>query len=432
MATMIDVALLRDEPDTLAAALRRRGLDVDVSELADLDRLRREVRAQAETLRAEQRQTGKRIAGLEGDEKQGAIAEAGRLADEYRRLLGEADELDRRFHDVWVSIPNPPHDSVPDGDDESDNVEVRRFGEPTEFSFPPKDHLDLGEALGIIDVERAAKVSGSRFAFLKGGAVMLEFALVRYAFDRLAAEGFTAVVPPALVREEAVFGTGFFPTGRDQVYAVGVSEDDESPIEPDSLYLAATAEIPLAALHSDEILDEADLPIRLAGFSPCFRREAGTYGKDTRGMFRVHQFDKVEMFSYAHPDHTWEEHEYLVAREEALVQGLGIPYRLVNVCIGDLGDPAAKKYDIEAWFPGQGAYREITSCSNTTDFQARRLRIRYRTEDGENRIAHTLNGTAVAIGRTLVAILENYQQEDGSVLVPEMLVPYTGFERIGR
>jgi seryl-tRNA synthetase len=431
MAAMIDVALLREQPDVLEAALARRKLDIDVAELAALDRRRRDVRSRAEALRAQQRQSGKRIASLEGDEKQEAIEEAGRLAEEYRSSLAEADELDARFHGIWVTIPNPPHGSVPDGDDDTDNVMVRTFSEPTEFSFEPKDHLDLGETLGIIDVERAAKVSGSRFVYLMGRAALLEFALVRYALDRLDEQGFTPVVPPALVREEAVFGTGFFPAGREQVYAVGPSVDDESPIEPDSLYLAATAEIPLAALYSDEILDEADLPIRLAGFSPCFRREAGTYGKDTRGMFRVHQFDKVEMFSYAHPDRTWEEHEYLVAREEELIQGLGLPYRLVNVCIGDLGDPAAKKYDIEAWFPGQGAYREITSCSNTTDFQARRLRIRYRGADGENRIAHTLNGTAIAIGRTLVAILENYQQQDGSVLVPEALVPYTGFERIG-
>jgi seryl-tRNA synthetase len=280
-------------------------------------------------------------------------------------------------------------------------------------------------------VERATRLSGSRFSYLKGAAALVEFALIRYVMDILDGAGFTPVVPPVLVREEAVFGTGFFPGGREQVYAVGVDPELTGNVESDALYLAATAEIPLAALHMDEILDEAELPLRYAGFSTCFRREAGTYGKDTRGMFRVHQFDKVEMFSYSHPDKTWEEHEYLVAQEEKIIQGLEIPYRMVNVCTGDLGDPAAKKLDIEAWMPGQERYREITSCSNTTDFQARRLRIRYKDAEGDNHLAHTLNGTGVAVGRTLIALLENHQQEDGSVRIPEALVPYTGFEQIG-
>jgi seryl-tRNA synthetase len=258
--------------------------------------------------------------------------------------------------------------------------------------------------------------------------VLLEFALVQWALGRLTAAGFTPVVPPVLVRDTALFGTGFFPGARDQVYAVGVS-DPEGEVISDGLYLAGTSEVPMAGMFADEILPAADLPMRFAGFSTCFRREAGTYGKDTRGMFRVHQFDKVEMFSFVDAARSWDEHEFLVGMEESLVQALGIPYRVVNVCSGDLGDSAAKKYDIEAWFPGQGAYREITSCSNTTDYQARRLKIRVRSDDG-TAVAHTLNGTAVAAGRTLIAILENNQQADGSVIVPEVLRPYLGLDRL--
>ena len=427
---MIDLTLLRNDPEGLAAALARRHLDVDVPELAALDRRRREARAGAEERRAAQRRSGKEIASLKGGEKEAAIVAAARLAEEYRAALAEADALDAAFDEVWRTLPNPPHQSAPTGAGEADNVEVRRWGGVPAPSFTARDHVELGEALGIIDTERGAKVSGARFAYLRGPGALLEFALVHFAVARLGAAGFTPVVTPAMVREEALYGTGFFPGAREQVYAVGSSERGGTPIEPDGLYLVGTAEVPLAAQHTDEILEGSSLPLRYAGFSTCFRREAGTYGKDTRGIFRVHQFDKVEMFSFCHPERSWEEHEYLLSREEDLVQALGIPYRVVNVCTGDLGDSAAKKYDIEAWLPGQQAFREITSCSNTTDFQSRRLRIRFRDEEGSARLVHTLNGTAVAVGRTLIAILENYQQADGSVVVPEVLRPLVGMERI--
>ncbi len=417
---MIDINLLRKDPEALAAAMAHRGLDdFDVAVLADLDQRRRDVRVRAETLRSEQRDAGKEIAKLEGDAKQQAIAKVAELADVYKEALAEADRLDGEFEEAWVPLPNPAHESVPRGTGEHDNEEVSRWGEIPEFGFEPKDHQDLGEALGILDIERAAKVSGSRFAYLKGQAVILEFALVRWAVDELSGAGFTPVVPPVLVREEALFGSGFFPEAREQVYA---TKDDD-------LFLAGTAEIPLAALHLDEILPGEDLPIRYVGFSTCFRREAGTYGKDTRGIFRVHQFDKVEMFSFCHPDESWDEHEFLFSQEEKLIRALGLPHRVVNVCTGDLGAPAAKKYDIEAWLPSQQAYRELTSCSNTTDFQARRLRIRFRSEGG-NRLVHTLNGTAIAVGRTLLTIMENFQQADGSIVVPEVLRPYAGFDVI--
>ena len=426
---MIDVSLLRTDPTGLAASFVHRGLEVDVPGLVALDEGRRRARAAAEELRAEQNRTGKEIARLQGADKQQAIAAAADLAERYKAALQQANELDQRFEAVWVPLPNPPHASVPKGVSDADNVVIKTVGKVPQFDFPILDHVDLGERLGILDMDRGAKVSGSRFGFLKGRAVVLEFALVQWVLGRLMAEGFTPVVPPVLVRDQAMFGTGFFPGARDQVYAVGVS-DPAGAITSDELYLVGTAEVPLAGMHAEEILDGADLPRRYAGFSTCFRREAGTYGKDARGIFRVHQFDKVEMFSFCNPERSWEEHETLLAIEETLISALGIPYRVVNVCSGDLGDSAAKKYDIEGWFPGQQAYRELTSCSNTTDFQARRLRIRYRDGGGEAAVAHTLNGTAVAIGRTLIALLENGQQADGSVVVPEVLRPFAGFERL--
>jgi len=416
---MIDLAVLRETPNALRDALRRRHADIDVDELMRLDERRRTVRTEAERIRAGQKAAGKEISSLEGEARRQAIADAGQLAESYKRLLAEADDLDDEFHTLWINVPNMAHPSSPDGTTEEDAVEVRRWGNPADFGFPVRDHQDLGEALGIIDIERAVRISGSRFAYLKGKAAELELGLVRFAMDRLTANGFTPVIPPVLVRDEALFGTGFFPTERDQVYAV----------ERDELFLVGTSEVSLAALHLDEILDEAVLPVRYAGYSTCFRREAGTYGKDTGGIFRMHQFNKVEMFSFCHPDRSWEEHEHMLAIEEQVLQELELPYRVVNVAVGDLGASAAKKYDIEVWVPSQEAFREITSCSNTTDYQARRLRTRFRDESG-NRLLHTLNGTVVTSSRTMLAIIENHQQADGSVRIPPALEPYVGFDAI--
>ncbi|MEX2322347.1 MAG: serine--tRNA ligase [Acidimicrobiia bacterium] len=424
---MLDVSLLRNDPDGLAAAMERRGIAVDIRALAESDAERRQARAAAEKLRAEQNRRGKEIAGLAGDEKQAAVAAMADLAERYKAALTEADELDARFDAEWSRLPNLPHESVPVGRDDADNEEVRRWGEPTAFDFDPLDHLAIGEALGIIDTERAAKVSGSRFAYLKGQLVLLHFGLIQWAMGKLVSEGFIPVLPPVLVREAALYGTGFLPSGREQAYAVGVSQEGTDSIEPDDLFLVGTSEVPLAAMHGDEIL-EGPFPLRYTGYSSCFRREAGTYGKDTRGMFRVHQFEKLEMFSFVDADQSWDEHDRLLATEESLVQALGIPYRVVNVCAGELGDPYAKKYDIEAWFPGQSAYREITSCSNATDFQARRLRTRYRTDNGTAPV-HTLNGTAIS-GRFLISILENNQRVDGTVVVPEVLRPFVGLDAL--
>lgn len=417
---MIDIAILRSDPDRVRASLAQRGMSLDVDRMAELDAEIRHLRHRADELRAEQRRLGQEIRTLDNDERRAAIARASDLAEDVKTLSAQADEFDAEFTELWIQVPNFAHESAASGTSEDDNVETTRVGEPPDFGFDPLDHLELGERHDTIDMEAAARTSGARFAYLKGQAVFLELALVRFALDLLAEEGFTPVVPPVLVREEALFGTGFFPEARDQVFAI--PEDD--------LFLVGTSEVPLASLHAGEIIERDRLPLRYAGFSPCFRREAGSYGKDTRGIFRVHQFDKVEMFSFVTGDRSWDEHEYLHFLERRIVDALQLPYRVVNVAAGDLGASAAKKYDIEAWVPSQGRYREITSCSNTTDFQSRRLQIRTRGDQGTE-LVHTLNGTAIAVGRTILALLENHQREDGTVRVPEALVPYTGFDVIG-
>ena len=413
---MIDPRLLRDDPDAIREALARRGSKIDLDAVISLESSLRGARQRAEELRAKQKESGREIAGLEGQAKDEAIAAVADLAGQVKEAASEVDRLESEFDVAILEVPNLVAPDAAEGFGEEDSLEIKRVGEPlTEGS----DHATLGETLGIIDTVRAAKVSGSRFGYLKGKGAMLEFSLVRWAMDHLVAEGFTPMVPPVLVREEALVGTGFFPEAREQVYE----------IPRDELFLVGTAEVPLAAYHTDEILESNDLPFRYAGFSTCFRREAGTYGKDTAGIFRVHQFDKVEMFVFTMPDESTAEHDRLLAVEEKLVGELDLPYRVVNVAAGDLGASAAKKYDIEAWFPGEQAYREITSCSNTTDYQARRLKIRMRSEQG-NEVLHTLNGTACAVGRTILAILENHQQPDGSVVIPEALRRYTGFDVI--
>jgi len=321
--------------------------------------------------------------------------------------------VEEELREVAARLPNVPDEAAPDGLSEEDNVEVRRWGEPPAFDFEPRDHLALGEALGLLDVERAAKTSGSRFAYFIGSAVRIQFALVQMGLDFAEARGFALVIPPVLVREEAMFGTGFLPTDAVNIYST--REDD--------LYLAGTSEVPLASLHAHEILDAGGLPKRYVGYSTCFRREAGTYGKDMRGIFRLHQFDKLEMYSFVLPEDSRSEHERFLGWEEEFFRSLEVPYRVVDTCIGDLGASAARKFDLEAWVPSQGKYREVTSTSNTTDFQARRLECRVRVPDG-NRTVHTVNGTLCAIGRTLIALLENNQWADGSVTLPKALHPY--------
>jgi seryl-tRNA synthetase len=417
---MLDLKLVRDDPDAVRAALARRGPGVGdtVDRLLELDARRRSLVTEVDAMRAEQKRRGRDVAQATPEQRPGLLAGLKDLAARLDRREAELRAVEADLAEVQARVPNLPDPSAPDGG-EDDAVELRRVGVPREFDFPVRDHLDLGELLGAIDTARAAKVSGARFGYLTGPGAMLEFALVRFAVDRLTAAGFVPMVPPVLVRREAMFGTGFLPTDEQQIFRT--ADDD--------LYLAGTSEVPLVAYHLDEILDPGTLPRRYVGFSTCFRREAGSYGKDTRGIFRVHQFDKVEMVSFVLPEASRDEHELLLAREEELLGALELPYRVVNIAAGDLGASAAKKYDCEAWIPSQGTWRELTSTSNTTDYQARRINCRVREAEG-NRFVHTLNGTAVAVGRTIVALLENHQQADGSVRVPAALQPYLGVELI--
>jgi len=394
---MIDIRAARAEPATWRAALARKGAADEFDALLEADRERRALLPRVEELRGRTKLKGKPTPE-QVEELKGVKAELQGLEDE----LAEAEA---RFRELLDVVPNPPDPSAPDGFTDDDAVELRRVGEPLELGFEARDHLELGE----IDMERGAKVSGSRFAYRLGRAALTELALYRFALDRLTAKGFTPVLPPVLVREEAMYGTGFLPTDEVNIYRV----------ERDDLYLTGTSEVALAAFHMGEEL-EVGSPLRYAGYSTCFRREAGAAGKDTRGMFRVHQFDKVEMFVFCLPERSPEEHEHLLAVEEELITELEIPYRVVNIAAGDLGASATKKYDIEAWFPTQQRYREITSTSNTTDYQARRLEVRHRREDGNLAPVHTLNGTAVT-ARLLLAIMENFQDENGTYGVPEVL-----------
>jgi seryl-tRNA synthetase len=395
---MIDIARLRSDPQETLTALKRKGAEELGRELLNADSEWRNRTHEFEELRAKQKTSGKPT-----PEEIEELKNLKARLQEAERALADADGERERLLAV---VPNPPDPSAPDGFTEEDAVEVRRVGEPREFAFEPRDHLELGD----IDMERGAKVAGSRFAYRLGDTALVELALYRFALDRLVAKGFTAVLPPVLVREEAMYGTGFLPTDEVNIYR----------IERDDLYLTGTSEVALAAFHMGEELDPGLLPLHYAGFSTCFRRESGAAGKDTRGMLRVHQFDKVEMFVFCLPESSSDEHESLLSVEEELVSELGIPYRVVNIAAGDLGASAAKKYDVEAWFPSQGRYREITSTSNTTDYQARRLRVRYRREDGSLAPVHTLNGTAVT-ARFLLAIMENFQDEGGSYALPEVL-----------
>ena len=370
----------------------------------------------AEEARAAQNAASKEIGQAEPSDRESKIAEACRLKAELEKLEEVEAAAVEEMRELALQIPNPAHESVPVGG-EDDFVTEKEVGEQT----PPRlhDHAELGELLGLVDSERAGRNSGSRFAYLMGPAVRLEFALVQFAFDILEEHSFVPVVPPVLVREEMMVDAGFFPTDRHQVYEIA----------GDDLFLIGTSEVALAGLHRGERLERDSLPVRYAGFSSCFRREAGTYGKDTRGIFRVHQFDKVEMFSFCDPEVSWDELEMLRSIQEQIVSSLELPYRVINVASGDLGAAAAKKYDLEVWLPSEGTYREVTSCSNYTDYSARRMGSRYKDDQGTG-LLHTLNGTACAISRTLVFLMENRQQSDGSITVPDALRPYVGFESI--
>lgn len=417
---MLDPQILRKNLELLKDNINRRGLDIDINFLVEQDEKRRKVKFEAEQVRSEQKSIGKEISQTEGSQKKELLEKASELSEKVKLLNEKYEKEDKLFFDQWIKIPNLVDESSPMGSTDQDNLEIKKVGKIKEIN-DIKNHLEIGEQLNLINVEKAAEVSGSRFSYIFGDLVKIELNLVSWVMEKLSGKDFTPTVPPVLVREEALFGTGFFPDDAEQVYE----------IPKDDLYLVGTSEVPLAALHSNEILDLESLPLRYAGFSTCFRREAGTYGKDTIGIFRVHQFDKVEMFSFCNPEKSKEEHEYLLSVEEEILQELEIPYRVVDVCTGDLGASAAKKYDIEAWMPSQQNYREVTSCSNTTDFQARRLNIRTKI-DGNTTTMHTLNGTALAVGRILIALIENNQQEDGRVEFSDNLAEILGIKILSK
>jgi seryl-tRNA synthetase len=413
---VIDARLLDDL--ATAVALARRGVDAaTLAALRDLDARRRAAIGAVDEARAEQGRLSRAIGAAAPDDRAAAIALASEVKERVTALEAELVVAERDAADAFARVPNLPHPDAPDGG-EGDGVVLRTIGERPTFAFPARDHVELLEAADAIDLVRGAKVSGARFAYLKGEGALLELALVRYAVDVAMRHGHVPVIPPVLVREQAMYGTGFLPTDEQQIFR---TRDDD-------LYLVGTAEVPLAGLHMDELLEPESLPLRYAGISPCFRREAGAHGKDTRGILRVHQFEKVELFSFVAPEASDDEHERILAIEEEIFSGLAIHARVVDIPVGDLGASAARKFDLEAWLPGQDAYREVTSTSNTTDYQARRLRCRVRVADGANVLVHTLNGTALAVQRAMIALVEQHQREDGSVAVPAALVPYLGHE----
>ena len=398
---MLDIKHIRENPDKVKKACQDKQVKCDIDRLLELDKKRRELLQESESLKAEQNKLGK-------DQQE----KAREIKEEIKKIEPALKQTEQEFDKLMKQVPNLPLADVPVGEGEKDNKVLRQEGKKPEFSFKPKDYLEIAEKLDIIDIKRAAKVSGSRFGYLKGGAVLLEFALVQLAFENLIKKGFIPVIPPVMLNQKAMAGMGYLDRGTDEVYH----------LEKDNLYLVGTSEQSIGVMHMDEVFEEKELPKRYVGFSTCFRREAGAYGKDTKGILRVHQFDKVEMFVFCKPENSSKEHALLLAIEEELMKMLELPYQVIDICTGDLGDPAAEKWDIEAWFPSQNKYRETHSTSNCTDFQARRLNIRYKGKDGL-KFVHTLNGTVFS-QRPILAIIENYQQENGSILIPEALRKY--------
>jgi seryl-tRNA synthetase len=419
---MLDLKFIRQNPEKVKEGCRNKQVKVDIDRLLEVDKKRRELIQAIEDMNAKKSTGTTYIQKARSEkEKNTIILEMRELDSNSDRLNENIKEIEKEFNDLMYQIPNLPLDNVPVGKDEKDNVVLRSVGKKTEFKFEPKSYLETAEKLDLIDVKRAAKVSGSRFGYLKNQGALLEIALINLTFDLLAKEGFKMVIPPVMIKPEMMKSMGYVERGGEEIYF----------LEKDNMYLVGTSEQSIGPMHSDEILEEKELPLRYAAFSTCFRREAGAYGKDTKGILRVHQFDKIEMFSFCHPDKSREEHEFFLKIEEKLMQMLKIPFQVVQICTGDLGDPAAAKYDIEAWIPLENCYRETHSTSICTDFQARRLNVRFR--DSKNKkleFVHTVNGTAFAVGRTLIAIIENYQQKDGTIVVPEALQKYLNFKVI--
>ncbi|MFP4316185.1 MAG: serine--tRNA ligase [Desulfovibrionales bacterium] len=417
---MLDLKFLRNNPDLVRRALEKRHSTLSVDDFLDLDERRRNAIQKVEDLKAERNKASGEVARLkrEGKDAEGLIARLSQLSETIKALDVELKEIDQTVQDWVISVPNIPHESVPEGTSEADNQEVKLWGEKPFFDFTPREHWEIGTALGGLDFERSAKITGARFALYRGWAARLERALISFMLDVQTGEnGYLEVIPPFMVNSASLFGTGQLPK----------FEEDLFKLQGTDYYLIPTAEVPVTNIHRDEVLEESELPRAYAAFTPCFRSEAGSYGKDTKGLIRQHQFHKVELVRFVHPGSSYEELELLLGHAEIILQKLGLHYRVVTLCTGDLGFSSAKTYDIEVWLPGQNAYREISSCSNFEDFQARRANIRFKPKGAKkNRLVHTLNGSGLAVGRTLVAILENYQKADGGLVIPEPLRIYMG------
>jgi seryl-tRNA synthetase len=422
---MLDITFIREFPDLVKAGARKKRIQVDIDRLLGVDRQRRVLITEIEQLRAERNRQSRMVSSLPPSEREALLVETRGLTERLKHSETALAPLEAEFERLMLQVPNVPAADVPEGLTDADNVEIRRWGEPPTFSFTPRDHVELGETLDLIDIKRAVRVAGTRTYYLKNEAVLLELAVLRFTLDHMIRRGFVPMLVPHLVKDEAMIGTAYFPGGEEQAYR----------IEKDAVNLIGTAEVPLTAYHYDEILSETELPKRYVGMSACYRREAGTYGRDTRGLYRIHQFHKVEQVIICAADEqvSIAEHEDIVRHAEEVLQALQLPYRVVNVCGGDLGAPQVKKYDIETWMPSRDSYGETHSASRFYDFQARRLKLRYRDRQGRVHYAHTLNNTVIASPRILIPILEIYQQEDSSVIVPEVLRPYMGgIERIAR
>jgi seryl-tRNA synthetase len=422
---MLDIAFIREFPELVKAGAKKKHMQVDVDRLLEVDRQRRALITEIEQWRAERNRKSKTVSGLPPSEREALLAETRAITEQLKHHEAALAPLEEDFERLMLQVPNVPAPDVPEGLTEADNVEIRRWGELPTFSFTPRDHVELGETLDLIDIKRAVRIAGTRTYYLKNEAVLLELAVLRFTLDHMTRKGFTPMLVPHLVKDEAMIGTAYFPGGEEQAYR----------IEKDAVNLIGTSEVPLTAYHYDEILSETELPKRYVGMSTCYRREAGTYGRDTRGIYRIHQFHKVEQVIICVADEqvSIAEHERIVRNAEEVLQALQLPYRVVNVCGGDLGAPQVKKYDIETWMPSRNTYGETHSASRCYDFQARRLKLRYRDRQGKMHYAHTLNNTVIASPRILIPLLEIYQQEDNSVIVPEVLRPYMGgMERISR
>ncbi len=417
---MLDIKFIRENPEIVREEIRKRNMKIDLDSFLNLDEQKRKLQQEVEDLRKKQNEANK-ILSQNKDEK--ILSEMKKIKLSLSELEPELKSLEEKIKNILLELPNITHESVPIGKDENDNVVIKKWGEKPEFDFKPKEHYEIETVKNLIDTERGAKVSGARFWYLKGDLARLEFALMQYAFEFYANKGFEPMIVPMIVREQAMYGTGFFPADKNEIYSVNADDDN--------LFLVGTAEVSLAAYHMNEVLNLEKGSKKYMGHSSCFRREAGTYGKDTKGILRGHQFNKIEMFIFCKPEESWNLYEDLLKCAEEFMQSLGLHYQVLNMCTSDIGAPNAKKYDIETWMPGQNKYRETNSCSNDTDFQARRLNCKFTDKNGKKKFVHTLNNTGCADLRVLIAILENYQQKDGTVIVPEVLRKWMGKRRIG-